>query len=76
MHFDSSFGCVVFIRSIVRRPNLEVTTNKPIHWQLKITEVLVPCLTWKRVPAAISGGVDISDAPGCQLLHEVNSEGG
>ena len=35
-------------------------------------EVLVPCLTWKRVPTAISG-VDIPDAPGCQLLHEVSS---
>ena len=36
-------------------------------------EVLVPCLTWKRVPTAISGGVDIPDAPRCQLLHEVSS---
>ena len=36
-------------------------------------KVLVPCLTWRRVPAAISGGVDILDVPGCQLFHEVSS---
>ena len=36
-------------------------------------EVLVPCLTWKNVPTAISDGVDIPDVPGCQLLHEVSS---
>ena len=36
-------------------------------------KVLVPCLTWKNVPTAISGGVDILDVPGCQLLHEVSS---
>ena len=36
-------------------------------------EVLVPCLTWKHVPTTISGGVDIPDVPGCQLLHEVSS---
>ena len=27
--------------------------------------VLVPCLTGKYVPIAISGGVDISEVPGC-----------
>ena len=36
-------------------------------------KVLVPCLTWKNVPTAISGGVDNLDVPGCQLLHEVSS---
>ena len=36
-------------------------------------EVLVPFHTWKCVPTAISGGVDIPDALGCQLLHEVSS---
>ena len=30
--------------------------------------VLVPCRAWKYVPAAISGGVDISEVPGCHLL--------
>ena len=30
--------------------------------------VLVPCCTWKCVPTAISGGVDISEVPGCHLL--------
>ena len=30
--------------------------------------VLVPCHIWKCVPTAISGGVDISEVPGCDLL--------
>ena len=30
--------------------------------------VLVLCRTWKCVPTAISGGVDISKVPGCYLL--------
>ena len=30
--------------------------------------VLVPCYAWKCVPRAISGGVDISEFPGCHLL--------
>ena len=30
--------------------------------------VLVPCRTWKCVPTAISGGMDISEVPGCHLL--------
>ena len=29
--------------------------------------VLVPCRTWKCVPTTISGGVDISEVPGCHL---------
>ena len=31
--------------------------------------VLVLCRTWKCVPTAISGGVDISKVPECHLLH-------
>ena len=30
--------------------------------------VLVPCRAGKSVPAAISGGVDISEFPGCHLF--------
>ena len=30
--------------------------------------VLVPCHAWKCAPTSISGGVDISDVPGCHLL--------
>ena len=33
--------------------------------------VLMPYCAWKSVPTAISGGVDISEVPGCCLLrHE------
>ena len=30
--------------------------------------VFVPCCAWKCVPTAVSGGVDISEVPGCHLL--------
>ena len=36
--------------------------------------VLVPCQAWKFVPTAISGGVDISDVPGCHLLQQMSSQ--
>ena len=34
--------------------------------------VLVPCHTLKCVPTAISGDVDISEAPGCLLLRQMS----
>ena len=35
----------------------------------KNTEVVVvPCCTWKCLPTAISGGVDISEGPWCHVL--------
>ena len=33
---------------------------------------LVPCRTWKCVPTAISGGVDISEDPGYHLLRQMS----
>ena len=30
--------------------------------------LLVPCCTWKCVSTFISGGVDISEVPGCHLV--------
>ena len=36
--------------------------------------VLVPCRAWKRVPAAISGGADISEVPGSHLLRQMSSQ--
>ena len=30
--------------------------------------VLVSCYSWKCIPTAISGGVDISEVRGCHLL--------
>ena len=38
--------------------------------------VLVPCRAWKCVPTAISGGVDISEVPGCHLLQQMSSQWG
>ena len=36
--------------------------------------VLVPCRAWKCVPTAISGGVDISEVPGCHLLRQTSCQ--
>ena len=36
--------------------------------------VLVSCRAWKCVPTAISGGVYISEAPGCHLLRQMSSK--
>ena len=36
--------------------------------------VLVPCRAWKCVPTAISGGMDISEVPGCYLLRQMSSQ--
>ena len=36
--------------------------------------VLVQCYTWKCVPTAIFGGVDISEDPGCHLLRKMSSQ--
>ena len=33
----------------------------------------MPCCIWKCVPIAISGGVDISEVPGCHLLQQISS---
>ena len=36
--------------------------------------VSVSCHAWKCVPTAISGGVDISEVPGCHLLQQMSSQ--
>ena len=36
--------------------------------------VLVPCCTLKCGPTANSGGVDISEVPGCHLLQQMSSQ--
>ena len=36
--------------------------------------VSVPCRTWKCVPTAVFGGVDIYVAPGCHLLQQMSSQ--
>ena len=35
--------------------------------------VLMPCSAGKCVPTAISGGVDISEVPGCHLLWQMSA---
>ena len=36
--------------------------------------VLVPCSHMEVRPTAISGGVDISEVPGCHLLRQMSSQ--
>ena len=36
--------------------------------------VLVPCCTWKCLPATISIGVNDSEVPGCHLLQQMRSQ--
>ena len=36
--------------------------------------VLVPCCTWKCVPAGIYVSVDIFKVPGCRLLWQMSSQ--
>ena len=36
--------------------------------------VLMSCHTWKCVPTAVSGGVDISEVPGSDLLRQMSSQ--
>ena len=38
--------------------------------------VLVPRHAWKYLPTTISGGVNISEVPGCHLLRQMSSHGG
>ena len=60
---------------ILRRPNLEVEVqNQEVFLSAgKNTEiVLVPCLTWKCVSTATSGGIDISEVLGCHLLQQMS----
>ena len=38
--------------------------------------VLVPCRAWKCLPTATSGGVYISEVPGCHLLQQMSSQEG
>ena len=36
--------------------------------------VLVLCRAWKCAPTANSGGVDISEVPGCHFLRQMSSQ--
>ena len=55
-------------RLILRRPNLEIATEASPSAGENTGIVLVPCRAGKSVPTAISGGVDISEFPGCHLF--------
>ena len=38
--------------------------------------IFVPFCTWKCILTAISGGVDISEVPGCHFLQQMSSQCG
>ena len=65
---------VALCRLIAKRPNLEVMTKRLLHQQLEIPgQFQCHVRAWKCVPTATSGGVDISEVPGCHLLRQMNS---
>ena len=48
----------------------EVVIKKLLHQQVKLLGVvLVSCCTWKCGPTAFSGGVHISEVPGCCSIY-------
>ena len=51
--------------------NQEVSTSAGKNSRV----VLVPYHAWKCVPTAISGGVHISEVPGCLLFSQMSSQG-
>ena len=60
-------GCTVSPGS--KKTELESSNQEASPSAGKSTMIaLVSCRTWKCVPPAISGGVDISEVCGCHLL--------
>ena len=67
------FGCIVqadIKGSKLGSGNQEVFTSAGKNTEI----VLVPCLTWKCVLTASSGGMDISEVSGCHLLQHMSSQ--
>ena len=70
-------GIGVFWLHGARRPNLGSSDQEVSPLAGKNTGiVLKPCRAWKLVPTAISGGVDISEVPGCHLLGQMSFQQG
>ena len=66
-------GCTVPPDS--KGTKLGSTDQKPSPSAGKNTRiVLVSCGARKCVPTAVSGGVDISEVPGCHLLRQMSSQ--
>ena len=65
-------GIVVFdciLPSDIKETELESSDQEASpSADLNTGVALVPCCTWKCVPIAIFGDVDISKFPGCHLL--------
>ena len=59
---------VALCHLVIRRKNLKVKQEAFPSAGKNAGLVLVPCCSWKCVPAAISGGVDIFWVPWCHLL--------
>ena len=58
-----------------KKTELESNNQEASSSAGKDTELaLLPCCTWKSVPTAIFGIVDISEVPGSHLLQQVNSQ--
>ena len=59
-------GCTVLLDS--KETKLGSSNQEASPSAVKNTRiVLVPCCPWRCVPTALSGGVDICEAPGCHF---------
>ena len=59
---------------IVRRPNLEVAIKRLLHQQVKIQDSFSAIFVLRSASYSYSGGVDISEVPGCHLLWQMSSQ--
>ena len=67
------FGCTVLCDS--KETEIGSSNQEASPSVVKNTRiVLVLCYAWNFVPTAISGGVDISEVPGCHLFQQMSSQ--
>ena len=66
-------GCTVPLDSKETEPGKSNQNASPSAGK-NTRVILVPCCSWKCVPTAFSGGVDISEIPGCHVLREMSSQ--
>ena len=65
------FGCIVLLDSKETKLGTRNQRASPSAGKNSGTK---PCCSWKPGPTAISGGVGVSEIPGCHLLQEMSSQ--
>ena len=72
--YRNRYFLVALCRLIIRKPNLEVATKRLLHQQAKILGSFSVMFAHGSASPAISGDVNISEVPGCQLLRQMSSQ--